>query len=80
MTTRTATSIVVKTNLLTLDGEERTVYYGPFLPHAGSATKLFLASIDRELSASGKYRHWETSIESVFIAPDESDCVVTATR
>ena len=80
MTTRTATAVIVKASMLTNDGEERTRYYGPFLPHAGSATSWFVANLQQELEESGRYKHWETSIEDVFIARGESDCEVRATR
>lgn len=80
MTSRTATAVVVKASKLTHDGEEITTYYGPFLPHVGSATTSFLDQLERELEESGRYKHWETTVESVFIADDESDCAVRATR
>jgi hypothetical protein len=37
-------------------------------------------TIERELEESGRYRHWDVTVESVFIAEDESDCEVRATR
>ena len=80
MTTRTATAVIVKATKLTKDGDERTTYYGPFLPHVGSATTSFVQRLEHELEESGLYQHWETSIESVFIAADESDCEIRATR
>ena len=80
MTTRTATAVIVKANMLTNDGDERTFYYGPFLPHVGGATMSFVAELEQELEESGRYKHWETSIEDVFIAEGESDCEIRATR
>ena len=80
MTTRTATAVVVKASKLTHDGDEVTTYYGPFLPHVGSATTSFLDRLESELAESGRYKHWETSVESVFIGDDESDCAIRATR
>lgn len=80
MPTRTATAVIVKATMLTVDGDERTVHYGPFLPHVGSATTSFIARLEHELEESGRYRYWETSIESIFIGADESDCAVVATR
>lgn len=80
MPTRTATAVIVKVEAVKLDGEERTIYYGPFLPHVGSATTSFLDTLEREFEESGRYARWETSIESVFIGDDESDCAVRATR
>lgn len=80
MTTRTATAVVVKASKLTHDGDEVTTYYGPFLPHVGSATTSFLGQLENELAESGRYKHWETSVESVFIGDDESDCAIHATR
>jgi hypothetical protein len=80
MTTRTATAVIVKATMLTNEGDERTRYYGPFLPHVGGATTSFVAGLEQELEDSGRYKHWETSIESVFIADGESDCEIRATR
>lgn len=80
MTTRTGTAVIVKVDTLGRDDVERTTYYGPFLPHVGSATTGFLTTIESELEASGKYKHWDTSIETVLIGADESDCEVRATR
>lgn len=80
MPTRTATTVIVKAATLDHEGKERVTYYGPFLPHAGSATTSFAEDLERELEESGRYKHWETSIESVFIAEGESDCAVRATR
>jgi len=80
MTTRTATSVVLKVVLVTHAGEERTVLYGPFLPHVGSAATSLRDRIEREVEESGKYASWDASFESVFIGDDESDCAVRATR
>lgn len=80
MATRIATSIIVKATTTNHEGEERTAYFGPFLPHAGSATKHFINTLDQELDESGRYQSWELETENVFIAADESDCAVQATR
>ena len=80
MATRTATSVIVKAATVTTNGEERTTYYGPFLPHVGSATTRFADQLEDELERSGRYKSWDVSIESVFIGNDESDCAVQATR
>ena len=80
MTTRTETAVIVKATTVTTSGDERTTYYGPFLPHVGSATTMFVDELEYELQQSGRYKSWETSIESVFIGVDESDCAVRATR
>lgn len=80
MTNRTSSSVIVKATTTNHDGAERTIYYGPFLPHVGSATTSFTHELEEELEASGLYQDWDVSIESVFIGPDESDCEVRATR
>lgn len=80
MTTRTATSVIVKVTAVRLGGDEITTYYGPFLPHVGSATTNFIDDVLHELEESGRYRSWDASVESVFIGADESDCAVRATR
>lgn len=80
MTTRTATAVIVKATTVNLDDEERTVYYGPFLPHVGSATTGFVDELLNELEQSGRYKSWDASIEDLFIGEGESDCEVRATR
>lgn len=80
MTTRSASAVIVKASTLSHEDVERTIYYGPFLPHVGSATTSFIEELERELEESGRYKHWDTSIESVFIGEEESDCEVRATR
>lgn len=80
MTTRTASSVIVKAVTVLIGGEERTTYYGPFLPHVGSATTTFADRLEFDLEQSGRYASWDVSIESVFIGDDESDCAVKATR
>jgi len=56
------------------------VLYGPFLPHVGSAVSSFVAKVEHELASAGRYSGWETSVESVFIGEDESDCAVLPVR
>ncbi|EPD83014.1 hypothetical protein HMPREF1529_03075 [Microbacterium sp. oral taxon 186 str. F0373] len=80
MTTRTATSVIVRVTTTDKTGAERTTNYGPFLPHVGSATTSFEQQIAYELEATGKYLHVDTSIEDVYIGADESDCALRATR
>lgn len=80
MTTRTATAVIVKATTTALSGDEATVYYGPFLPHVGSATTTFVRELELNLEQSGRYKQWDVTIESVFIGEDESDCAVQATR
>ena len=38
MVSRTATAVIVKASTVATDGVEATRYYGPFLPHVGSAS------------------------------------------
>lgn len=80
MVSRTATAVIVKASTVAIDGIEATRYYGPFLPHVGSATTTFLEELEDELKDSGRYRSWNVSVEDVFIGTDESDCEVRATR
>ena len=80
MVSRTATAVIVKASTVDTDGVEATRYYGPFLPHVGSATTTFLEELEDELKDSGRYRSWDVSVEDVFIGTDESDCEVRATR
>lgn len=80
MSTRTGTAVIVVASKTLVDGEKRTTYYGPFLPHVGSATTTFLETIERELEESGRYSDFSLAVESLFIGEDESDCKVTPTR
>ena len=80
MVSRTATAVIVKASTVDTEGVELTRYYGPFLPHVGSATTMFLENLEDELRDSGRYQSWDVSIEDVFIGTDESDCEVRATR
>ena len=80
MTTRNASSVIVKAVLHTNDGDVTTRYYGPFMPHTGSATNWFITRLEGELAASGRYKTWELSVEDVFIGDDESDCEVRPLR
>lgn len=80
MTTRTSTAVIVVANKTLKNGEERTTYYGPFLPHAGSATNWFLQTLENELEDSGLYKHFELTVETLFIGEGESDCAITPTR
>lgn len=77
---RTATAVVLKVDVTTHQGEERTIYYGPFLPHVGGAATGFESEIVYELEESGRYSSVETSFHDVFMGPGESDCEVRPTR
>lgn len=80
MTTRTSSAVIVKATTIGFDGAENTFYYGPFLPHVGSAAKWFVEQLDQELKDSQRHRDWSVTIHDVFIGEDESDCEVRATR
>jgi hypothetical protein len=77
VSTRTATCVVVRHVVIEADGQERITYYGPFLPHVGSAVDAVIAAIDAEAERRGA-RTWESVVEEVFIGLDESDCKVVA--
>ncbi|RLK49330.1 hypothetical protein C7474_1473 [Microbacterium telephonicum] len=79
MTTRTATAVIIRAVLLSNEGVKSEAHYGPFLPHVGSATTTFIDKLERELEASGRYQHWDISVEKVFIADGESDCELRPT-
>lgn len=80
MTTRWATAVVVRFVVTLRNGDQDTAYFGPFLPHAGSATSSFIARLEAEAERSNRYRAFETFIEDVFVGPGESDCAVEAIR
>lgn len=80
MTKRQGTAVIVVAKKVTHDGEERTTYYGPFLPHVGSATTSFVRKLEGELSESERYESYDVTVENLFIGEEESDCAVQATR
>ena len=61
----TAVIVVARTTLNT--GEERATHYGPFLPHAGSATTWFVQTLKNELADNHLYQDFEVTIENLFI-------------
>lgn len=71
--------MIVKVAKRPKDGPERMSYYGPFLPHVGSATTSFVDRLGHELAEYGRYEQWEVSVESVFIGESESDCAIQST-
>lgn len=75
-TARTARSVIVRVDVVTNEGQRRSRYYGPFLPHVGSATTSFEQRIKDEAWESGLYRDVEVDVFDVFIGDDESDCRV----
>lgn len=77
---RTATAVILRVDATTQHGEERTVYYGPFLPHIGGAATEFESEIVNELETSGRYSSVETSFHDVFIGDGESDCEIRQAR
>lgn len=80
MTRRAASAVIVRATTWDHAGEVRTLHYGPFLPHAGSATTSFMDALRDELQESGRYKDWDVSAETLFIGDGESDCTVMATR
>ena len=64
MVSRTATAVIVTASTVDTEGVELTRYYGPFLPHVGSAThetrramaELALDNLERAL-LGGTPRH-----------------------
>ena len=78
MTERHSTSVIVRAAITKNDGTERVLNYGPFLPHAGSATNHFVSKLKHELEDSDWCRDFDISVETVFLGDGESDCVVLA--
>jgi len=79
MTTRTSTAVIVVATKTAFNGTQSTTHYGPFLPHAGSATTSFVNRLEQELKATGRYSHFALAIETVFIGENESDCSILPT-
>lgn len=80
MTKRVESAVIVRATTVNHAGETRTLHYGPFLPHAGSATTSFMDELRRELEQAERYRDWDVTAETVFIGDGESDCVIQAVR
>ena len=73
--TRRGRSVVLRVVEVTASGETKTTFYGPFLPHVGSATlrtrdRLYDEAYTRDCQEIDIY------IEDVFIGDDESDATV----
>jgi len=69
--TRTARSAVVRMVEITDDGDTRTSYYGPFMPHAGGAVNRVIDAL--YAAALGRGSDVSFYVEDVFIGPGESD-------
>lgn len=76
---RRGTCIVLRLTETTFEGQDRTTYYGPFLPHAGSATQYMIGNLYDEAEQRGS-QNVAVTFEEVFIGTNESDCAVVATR
>ena len=68
---RQAKCVVVRMVEETVDGDTRTSFYGPFMPHAGSATERVTDSLYQ--SAVGRGSVPRFYLENVFIGEGESD-------
>lgn len=78
--TRRGRTVIVVAKTITQSGVESTTHYGPFLPHAGTATTTFVGQLEGQLENDDRYRHHGISVKTVFIGEDESDCDVRAGR
>lgn len=78
MTTRTSVAVVIRHDRALTDGTETTAYYGPFLPHVGSACTRTLADLAAEDEDNPDVATSVSEVLTVFIAEGESDAVVVA--
>lgn len=76
MTARHQSCIIVSVTTTRRDGTEGGTNYGPFLPHAGSATSHFVSQIRHELEENAELIDFEIDVQDVFIGADEADCEV----
>lgn len=81
-TTRAGVAVVIR-HVRALDGDygnRTTTFYGPFLPHAGSAVTSMLWQLDQEGEADARTTYHESFVEQVFIGEGESDAAIVAAR
>lgn len=76
MTTRRQSCVIVSVTTTRRDGTSGKTHYGPFLPHAGSATSHFVSRIRHELEENTEIIDYDIDVQDVFIGADESDCEV----
>lgn len=82
--TRTSTAVVIRhVRQMHKDADRddvETTFYGPFLPHVGSATSATIDQLRWEDEENPDVDHSESYVETVFIGQDESDAAVVAVR
>jgi Asp-tRNA(Asn)/Glu-tRNA(Gln) amidotransferase B subunit len=64
VSTRTATCVVVRHVVIEADGQERITYYGPFLPHVGSAVDAVIAA---NPDTAAQYKAGKTGLLGFFV-------------
>jgi len=79
-TERTSVAVVVRVVRDWADGDVRTTYYGPFLPHAGSAVDQLIANVMRSGRDNPEVLNVDCYVETVYIGEGESDAAVVAVR
>jgi hypothetical protein len=77
--TRTARSVIVRCITEANDGSSTEVFYGPFMPHRGSAVQTLIDNLMREHEERqergevGRLTYRFCYIKDVFIGSGESD-------
>lgn len=81
--TRTDSCVVIRCVTESDDGDRTTTFYGPFLPHIGSAVERMLDTLQaehaerQERGEVGRLTYRFCYVEDVFIGEGESDARVT---
>jgi hypothetical protein len=67
--------VVLRAVEVTASGKSLTAFYGPFLPHVGSASQRVRDRLYEEAYARD-CRSIDIYVEDVFVGDNESDCAV----
>jgi hypothetical protein len=79
--TRTSVAVVIRATYEYRDGGGPVdFFFGPLLPHRGSATHDVVSRLYQEAEANPRVVSIDCSVEDVFIGQDESDAAVVAVR
>jgi hypothetical protein len=82
VTERRGVAVVIRhVRHLTADADRddvETTFYGPFLPHAGSAVDRQIETLRWEDEERADVDHSESYVETTFLADGESDAVLIA--
>lgn len=73
MTDRSSAAVIIRVTDQRKNGDPRTWYVGPFMPHAGSAVDRALDDLDDAAERIEGLISRELTVETTFLAAGESD-------